>query len=195
MKRPARRCVARENSTRTTRCSLRSPHTNELLARDYSSALDFAQQATAVGPSFWIGHLRLAEVYERLGNSELALKALEKADALSGNSKISVASGIHPGEIGAHGMRPRKCCARWKGIDREGYVPPYAIALVYAGLGQRDAAFEWLERAYEVRDVHLVFVAAGDPKWDALREDPRFRALVERCDFMRRAKTTGRTER
>ena len=74
-------------------------------------------------------------------------------------------------------------------------MPPYAMALVYAGLGQRDSAFKWLEDAYKARDVHLVFLAAGDPKWDALREDPRFRALVERCDFMRRASTGGRTER
>ena len=74
-----------------------------------------------------------------------------------------------------------------KRIDRERYVPPYAFALVYAGLGQRDSAFQWLEDAYEARDVHLVFLAP-DPKWDDLREDPRFRALVERCDFMRRTK-------
>jgi hypothetical protein len=67
------------------------------------------------------------------------------------------------------------------------------MALVYAGLGQRDSAFEWLDRAYAARDVHLVFLA--DPKWDPFREDPRFRALVERCDFMRRAKTVGHTER
>ena len=73
--------------------------------------------------------------------------------------------------------------------------PPYNMALVYAGLGQRVSAFKWLEDAYKVRDVHLVFLVAGDPKWDVLREDPRFRALVERCDFMRRASTGGRAAR
>ena len=72
------------------------------MARDYSSALVFAQQATTVDPSFWIGYFQLAAVYEQLGNSELALEALEKAEALSANSKMSVASRIHPGEIGAH---------------------------------------------------------------------------------------------
>ena len=58
-----------------------------LQARDYSPALEFAQRATTVGPSFWIGHFQLATVYEQLGNSELALKALEKAEALTANSK------------------------------------------------------------------------------------------------------------
>ena len=56
-----------------------------LLARDYPTALVFAQQATTVGPSFWIGHFHVAVVYERLGNSELALKALKEAEALTAN--------------------------------------------------------------------------------------------------------------
>jgi hypothetical protein len=60
------------------------------------------------------------------------------------------------------------------------YVPPYASALVHAGLGERDAALAALDRAYDVRDVHLMYLAV-DPKWDDLRSDPRFRALLERC--------------
>ena len=51
------------------------------MARDYPPALVFAQQATAVDPSFWIGYYQLAAVDEQLGNSELALKALEEGFA------------------------------------------------------------------------------------------------------------------
>ena len=77
-----------------------------------------------------------------------------------------------------------------KSIARGRYVPPYAMALVHAGLGQRDLAFEWLNRAYDTRDVHLTFLAQ-DPKWDDFRNDARFRELIERCDFMRTARTGG----
>ena len=80
-------------------------------------------------------------------------------------------------------------------VARERYVPPTTVALVYVGLGQRDLAFHWLEDAYKARDVHLIYLAAGASGWDDLREDPRFRALVERCDFMRTANTGGHTER
>jgi Flp pilus assembly protein TadD len=59
-----------------------------LMARDYPSALEFARRATTVDPKFWIGNFQLAAVYERLGNSELALGALAKAEAASGNSKM-----------------------------------------------------------------------------------------------------------
>jgi len=64
-------------------------------------------------------------------------------------------------------------------------VPPYAMALVHAGLGERQAVFEWLDRAYEARDVHLIFLPV-DPKWDAYRADPRFGTLLARCGFSAR---------
>ena len=56
------------------------------------------------------------------------------------------------------------------------YVPPYTMALVQAGLGDRDGVFDWLERAYAVRDVHLIYLPV-DVKWDPYRSDPRFVAL------------------
>jgi hypothetical protein len=61
-------------------------------------------------------------------------------------------------------------------------VPPYATALVHAGLGDADAVFEWLEKAFAAHDVHLAFLAV-DAKWDPYRTDPRFRMLEARCAF------------
>ena len=66
--------------------------------------------------------------------------------------------------------------------SRQRYVPPYALALVHSGLGDTDAAFEWLERAYAARDVHLMFLTV-DVKWDRYRADPRFGELLARCGF------------
>jgi tetratricopeptide (TPR) repeat protein len=164
-----------------------------LLARDYSSALEFAQRATAVSPSFWIAHLRLAEIYEQLGKSELALQALEKAQALNGNSKMLSFRGYILAKSGRTNQA-EEVLRTLKSTARDRYVPPYAMALVYAGLGQRDSAFAWLDRAYAARDVHLTFLMT-DPKWGDFREDPRFRRLVERCDFMRTASTIGHAKR
>ena len=66
--------------------------------------------------------------------------------------------------------------------SRTRYVPPFAMALVHAGLGDHDAVFEWLDRALDVRDVHLIYLPV-DPKWDPYRSDPRFEALLMRCGF------------
>ena len=62
------------------------------------------------------------------------------------------------------------------------------MALVHAGLGEREAVFQWLNRAYDARDVHLIFLPV-DPKWDPYRADPRFEALLARCGFTRTATT------
>ena len=59
------------------------------------------------------------------------------------------------------------------------YISPLDIATVYLGLGDADATFEWLERAFQTRDGALVFLAV-DPRYDAVRSDPRFGDLVRR---------------
>jgi hypothetical protein len=66
---------------------------------------------------------------------------------------------------------------------RERYVPMYTVAIVHAGLGDRDALFAALEAAYAAHDVHLVFLPV-DAKWDPYRTDPRFTSLLARCGFM-----------
>jgi TolB-like protein/Tfp pilus assembly protein PilF len=58
----------------------------------------------------------------------------------------------------------------------------YEIALVYAGLKEKEKAFEWLERAYQARDKGLTYLLV-DPCLDPLRSDPRFNSLVERIGF------------
>jgi hypothetical protein len=66
--------------------------------------------------------------------------------------------------------------------SREHYVPPYAMALVYAGLDDRDKVFGWLDKAFDARDVHLIYLPV-DPKWDSYRTDPRFVALLAKYGF------------
>ena len=59
------------------------------------------------------------------------------------------------------------------------YVPPYPTAVIYAGLGQKDEAFAWLEKAFDERDSWLDYVGL-DPRLDGLRSDPRFLELLRR---------------
>ena len=65
---------------------------------------------------------------------------------------------------------------------------------MHAGLGDADAVFDWLERAYAARDVHLMFLTV-DLKWDPYRSDPRFGDLLARCGFTddRHASRQGRS--
>jgi len=62
---------------------------------------------------------------------------------------------------------------------RQSGIGTYEVALVYAGLGEKDSAFEWLDKAYAVRDKGLTFLKV-DPCLDPLRSDPRFQDLLRR---------------
>ena len=150
-------------------------------ARDYDAAVHFARQAIVIDSSFWIGYLHLGQALEQTGEIDKALAALDQAGRLSGNSKpISLR-----GYILARQNRTddaRDVLRTLEAIARERYVPAYAMALVHGGLGDSDAAFESLERAFQMGDVHLLFVPA-DPKWDAFRADARLNALIAKCGF------------
>ncbi len=60
------------------------------------------------------------------------------------------------------------------------YVSPEQLAIVYAGLGENESAFQWLERAYEARSAWLASGILSSPDYDSLRGDPRFPAFVRK---------------
>jgi TolB-like protein/Flp pilus assembly protein TadD len=153
----------------------------EFVAGDYDRSLSLARQATAIHPGFWIAGFHLAQAYERLGELDTARAALGDEGATGRNSKMLSLRGYllaRSGEV----ERAREVLAALEAISRERYLPPYSMALVHAGLGETDAALHWLERALDARDVHLIFLTV-DPKWDTLRGEGRFQALVDRCGF------------
>ena len=115
----------------------------------------------------------------------MALDALKQAEAFSSNSKMASLRGYILARMGRTN-EAEEVLSSLRDMARERYVPPYAMALVHAGLGQTDLTFQWLDKAVNENDVHLVWLVE-DPKWDPYREDPRFRRLVERCNFMRTA--------
>jgi len=61
---------------------------------------------------------------------------------------------------------------------------------VHAGLTNRDAAYAWLQRAYDAPDVHLVLLVI-DPKWDAFRTEPQFKVLLRQCGFIKGLSSVG----
>jgi len=151
-------------------------------ARDYPGALQHANRAIALDQEFWIGHQMRGQALEQLGDHDLALKALATAARLSGqNSKPISLTGYILGRSG-RSAEAHDLLGALEMASRQRYVPPYALALVHAGLGDADAAFEWLDRAYAARDVHLMFLTV-DVKWDRYRTDARFGDLLARCGF------------
>ncbi len=65
-----------------------------------------------------------------------------------------------------------------KALSKQGYVSPLDFAVVYTGLGDRNSAFQWLEKAYKERTMRIQELP--EPLFDSLRSDPRFPDLMRR---------------
>ena len=129
-----------------------------------------------------MAYFQLGQAYQQMGRNEPALKALADASRLSnGNSKPVSVAAYAQARIGRH----NEALVALAGLQRrsqEHYVPPYALALVYAGLNEDARVFEWLNNALSCRDVHLIYLPV-DPKWDSFRQEERFQDILRRCDF------------
>ncbi len=67
-----------------------------------------------------------------------------------------------------------------KELSTHNYVAPYNVAVVYVGLGEKDQAFAWLNRAYADRSYYLAVYPTTDARLDSIRHDPRFADLLRR---------------
>ena len=98
----------------------------------------------------------------QIDDNHYVLAALGQAYALSGNRREAL-----------------KVIEQMKEWSKQRYVSPHSVALIYVGLGEKDLAFQWLEKGIEVRSEHLGWLKV-DPRIDSLRSDPRFTALARR---------------
>jgi len=149
------------------------------MARRYDELIDGFSRVIAQDPNHYQAHYILGRAYAAKGQLEEAVATLEKATVLSRRA---------PGALGflgmAYGLAGRKneankVLSELLNLNRRGYVTPVAVANVYIGLGARDQAFEWLEKAYQERSYYLAYLKVS-PAADPLRADPRFDDLLRR---------------
>jgi TolB-like protein/DNA-binding winged helix-turn-helix (wHTH) protein/Flp pilus assembly protein TadD len=152
-----------------------------LIGGDPEAAVEFATQAIAIDPEFWVGYYHLGSAQLALGNLNAALEAHSTAEKLSeGNAQWSIAARGHVLARLGREDDARDVLATLAAQSVERHIAPYTFAVVYAGFGDADLAFEWLERALTERDIALMHFAM-DPQLAPLRDDTRFESLARRC--------------
>jgi serine/threonine-protein kinase len=126
-------------------------------------------------PTHWL----LATVYTYQGKHEEAIAELEKGRELGYAVTLFLPRLAHVyGRAGKYDLA-RKSLQELEAHAKQQYVSPYYRALAHIGLQDYDQAFEWLNKAYEDRDEEMMNLKV-DPVLDPLRNDPRFRTLLQR---------------
>lgn len=146
------------------------------VARQYDRAIDQFHKTMELDPSFPTVYGFLERAYEASGNYEQAIAADLKAVTMQQHGPATVDA-----------LRQAYTLSGWKGYwhkrlelekERENAAPSQMV-LIYAPLGEKDAAFEWLEKSYQERDFWLNFIKT-DPLLDSLRSDTRFIDMLQR---------------
>ena len=146
---------------------------------EYDQAITQLRTTLAISPKFPLAHLWLGRAYQQKKMFAEAINEFNKTDAALPGWVVTIAGMGHAyGEWG-HREQAKQALARLNQMAREKYVTPYGVALVYAGLGDKDQAFAWLSKAVDGRSHWLVWLNR-DPRWESLRSDSRFDDLKKR---------------
>jgi TolB-like protein/Flp pilus assembly protein TadD len=146
-------------------------------ARNDSSAIEHLRNALTINPDLWVLHLWIAKTYERQGKLTDAMQEYTKAFALSGGSTEALSLKAHMQAQAGNSREAHEAIRLLIELSAQRYVPPYNVAMIFAGLGDEENALVWLERAYQSHDARLTWLGV-ESKWDFLRRHARFRDLL-----------------
>ena len=149
------------------------------LLRDYPDLIEASRRAMLLDSKSWWLHNNLAIGYEGTGKLQEAISEYQKAADLSDGDQNVLTYLAHADDAIGHRAEAEKILRDLERKSKQVDVPPYVMAAAYAGLGDRDKAFEFLEKAYQLRafDFNLLRV---DLRLDHLHSDPRFQNLLSR---------------
>jgi serine/threonine-protein kinase len=152
------------------------------LARRYDKAIETYQALIDLDPSFFKFYTSMGRAYMLKGMYADAIAMLEQGRALAGEVP-SILGALGQTYAGAGDRAAaQRLLDELKGMASNRHVPATCFALVHAGLGEYEAALDWLERGCAQHELPLPAINVH-PAYDALRDRPRFTALLRRMRF------------
>jgi len=148
-------------------------------AHQYPEAIEQIQKTLAMDATFVPAHVFLGRAYEQKGTYPEAIAEMRKALELSEGDTNELAALGHAYSVAHQVDEAKKILDQLKERSQQTYAQPSLIALIHAGLGDKNQAFDWLQKAYEDRSAGLLYLKV-DPTFDSLRSDPRFTDLLRR---------------
>jgi len=141
------------------------------LSRQYDQALEQSQKALVMDPNYALAHSYLGKALEQKGMWKEAIAELHLGFTLSGGIPIHLAQKGHAYAVAGEKHKAEETLHELKNLAKTRYVSAIEVALVYAGLRDKRAAFAWLRKAYDER-ARLPLFLKMDPAFDSLRSDP-----------------------
>jgi tetratricopeptide (TPR) repeat protein len=152
------------------------------LARRYDDAIVQSQETLKIIPNFAQAYAVLAQSYAAKSMLDEALEANAHHAELTHNWPFARAlEGYLRGRQGNSNQAPQQIQELTKASTTR-YVPAITFALVYVGMGDKDHAFVWLNKAYDERFTRLAYIRQ-ETFWDPLRSDPRYTELIRKMGF------------
>ena len=148
--------------------------------RDYQNLLDASKRGVASNPNEWLEHYNLGIADEGTGKLPEAISEYQKAVELSNGDQDAKASLAHAFAAVGNRAEAEKILRDLEHKSKDSYISPYILATIYAGLGEKDKAFQYLEKAYDERSLDISWHLKADLRIDNLRSDPRFQDLARR---------------
>lgn len=150
-------------------------------ARRYDEAIEECRKALELEPDFYPLHVTLGDASVQKKEFDAAIGHYQKVINLSGGRSLMKPSLAYTYAVAGKKEEARRLIGELTEISVERPPRPFDLAVVYAGLGEKDEAFRQLEKAYKERAYRLIYLIV-EPVFDPLRSDPRFAKLIERIN-------------
>jgi len=148
-------------------------------SRQYDAAVKQLQMVIEMNPGFALAHFWLGRAYQEKAMYEEAITEFRRAETvLQGWPVVTAAIGYVEG-VSARTHEALETLGKLERLAKERYVTPYGVALLHTGLGEKDRALVWLDRALADRSHWMVWLKL-DPRLDRLRSDRRYGDLLLR---------------
>ncbi len=148
-----------------------------VIAHRYDESIRQSQRTIEMDPSFAVAHYQIAQAFVQTHKYKQAATELQEAIELSRGNPICTSLLAYVYAISGKEREARNILNDLKNGSNRTQSNAVNIALIYAGLNEKDQAFEWLQKAYEERFNPSALLR---PAFDVLRSDPRFKDLLLR---------------
>jgi adenylate cyclase len=154
------------------------------LARQYDQAIEQLRKTLELDPNFALAHSSLGWAYLQKSMYKEGIAECEKELAVSPGNSYALSGLGHAYAVAGKRAEAQKVLDQLNELSKQRYVPAVSRVGIYVGLGEKDKAFEWLEKSYAERSQGLARnYLKVSPAYDPLRSDPRFQNLLRRMNL------------